>query len=676
MSSDGHVSDRSLSRSRSDADESDGVETGAEEVSHQGVTHNRQRDHVAESASSADEGSLDEEDGDLSGQNNSAGEESDGGEIEDPEEPGNNVKLGARVTRGDTSEEGDTSDDEQHTSLDQEPPSHQVPPEDSEYEAESGNSSDGQSEIEPLPSVDDARGSSKKSRKRKSPTSLTDENPEPRPLKKTKRPFNRAYLDLLNEDIEHAAAQFVPRDYDPHDERIAMPASQVGMTVWTAMEKECFFEALGRLGRDDAAGIARRIRTKGEMEVRQYMKLLQDGLALRRQQHELDAMELADFPAAIELSHDCCQALEKAADSIALRQEHSEKAMELPKYGADWLVTQENCRNDSDGEPEGNLSGAATFFNTPNYLKLSERLFMNGPSVETNWRSVDEDPPSIRRTTLGDFHSLAVTLTRRLVAASIFMATSRIRAERGYKPNKANILREKDVHAAALSLGLGAGPQSSLARLPRRLGLQVYEEPPKTTDDDSREVREPMDYDDVEAALDVGGQGGVRRIRREMGRIALSSDEDSVNSDSEIKEEAEADSILSEGSAQDESESGDEEDEEDEDVRAEADEVIFHSAVDQPQTKRDRQALFRRIKAEKEQERYADAVDAQATYQEEGRMWGLLGQPPPEPLVDPGSPPSTRRLKISVDAAYSVGKDWRAKTRVMSQWESQYQLHG
>ncbi|ROW05764.1 hypothetical protein VMCG_05300 [Cytospora schulzeri] len=652
MSSDGHASDHS----HSVVDESDELKSEAEEVTRQRTTHHRQGDQTAQSSPSTDEGSLDEEDEEVSAGHNHA------------------------VAKVDTAEEGDISDDGQHPSQNQEPPSHQVPSEDSEYsphEAESGDSTDGQSEVGLVSKANDVRRTPKKSRKRKSPTSLTDGgDTEPRPLKKTKGPFNRAYLDLLNEDIEHAAAQYVPPHgtHDPYDERKGMPASQVGMTVWTPMEKERFFEALGRLGRDDAAGIARRVRTKGEMEVRQYLKLLRDGLALRRQQHELDPLELADFPAATELSHDCCRALEAAADSVALRQEHSEKAVELPRYGADWLVTQENCKGngDGDGEPEGSSSVPAMFFNTPNYLKLSERLFMNGSTTDTNWRSVDGDPPSIRRTTLGDFHSLAVTLTRRLVAASIYMATSRIRAERGYKPNKPSVLREKDVHAAALSLGLGTETQSFLARCPRRLGLHVYEEPPKTTDGDSGEVREPMDYDDVETALDGSGPRALRRVRHEMERIALSSEDDAMYPDSEGENKADTASGKSESGTSDEDES----DEEDEDIKAEADEVIFYSAVDQPQTKRDRQALFRRIKAEREQERYADAVDAQATYQEESRMWGLLGQPPPEPLVDPGSPPSGRRLKISVDAAYSVGKDWRAKTKVMRQWESQYRPHG
>lgn len=664
MSSDGHASDRSRS---SIVDESDDVVTEAGEASHQESTNDRQR------SPTVDEETSNEEDGHVTGHTHRAGEESDDVEMDQYGNPGDDVLTGSQVGGSDTSEEGDALDEDQHLSPDQGPPSHQVPSEDSRYsprDTESINSADGQSEVESGPRVEGVRARSKNRRKRKSPTaeadpSLTDRGTMTRPLKKVKGPFKRAYLDLLNEDIEHAAAQYVPARHDSYSERMGMPASQVGMTVWTPLEKERFFEALGRLGRDNAAGIALRIRTKGEMEVRQYMKLLRDGLALRRKQGELDTLELADFPAAIELSHECCQALEGAADNIALRQEHSEKTVERNKHGSGWLLTQENSRNQDGGGAEGSLSDPAMVFNIPNYLSLSERLFMNGPSEQTNWKSIEEDAPSIRRTTLDDLNSLALTLTRRLVAASIFMASSRIRAERGYKANKPDVVRKKDVHATALSLGLGTEARSLLASCPRRLGLHVYEEPPKATDDEARGGVEPMAYEDVEAALGVGGKGTLSRIEREVDDITLSSDEDPVFSDAR-GDEVSPDSDESDGN----------ESEGEEEIKAEADEAIFYSAVDPPQTKRDRQVLLRRIKAEQEQEKHADAVDAKATYHEEGRMWALLGQPPPEPLADPGSPPSGRRMKIRVDAAYSVGKDWRAKTKVMSRWESQYQRHG
>ncbi|KAI3397737.1 hypothetical protein diail_10390 [Diaporthe ilicicola] len=510
-------------------------------------------------------------------------------------------------------------------------------------------------------------------RKRKSPPGA-DGDSDFKPLKSAKGPFNRAFLDMLNEDIEHAAAQYVPLSRETKDERICLPESQIGMVTWTAMEKERFFEALGRLGRDDTPGIARRIRTKGEMEVRQYLKLLQDALSQRRRQNELGPLELADFPAAVELSHECCQALDEAADSLALRQEKSEQTTEQHKLGNDWLITQDNCKDAAQDETVDSVLPPASVLNVPNWLHISKRLFMNGTSEERNWQSLDGDRPSIRRATLEDFYSLALTLTRRLVAATIYMASSRSRAERGYNPEVRSKVRQQDVRAAALSLGLRTQKQPVLAACARRLGLKVYEDPPKPSEEENG--REPMSYYAVEKALGMGGQRDISKIRDEMRRITLHSDEQPVSLHAPAYTEGETDSVDSDDAYTPDGVEDEEDEDEDEDIRAEAEEITLYSAVDKPQTQRDRETLFRRIKAEREQEAYACAVDAQATYQEERRMWEVLGRQPPQPLVDPGLPPAGRRLKTPVDAAYSVGKDWRAHTKVASEWESRARLHG
>lgn len=518
----------------------------------------------------------------------------------------------------------------------------------------------------------DNSGQPSSPRKRKSPAGAHGDS-DFRPLKKAKGSFNRAYLAILNEDIEHAVAQYVPHGRETKDERMSLPSSQIGMVTWTSMEKERFFEALGRLGRDDTPGIARRVRTKGEIEVRQYLMLLQDGLAQRQRRNELDPLELADFPAAVELSHECCEALDEVADSLALRQENFEQTAEQHKHGADWLVTQEKCEDDARDEAvEGDLVPSSVL-NAPRWLQMSERLFMNGTTEESNWQSIDGDYPSIRHATLNDFYSVALTLTRRLVTATMFIASSRIRVESGYNPDIKSEVRRKDVRAAALSLGLRTEKQQVLAGSARRLGLHVYEVPPKPSEEEDGATMMP--YDAVEHALGMGGRRNMSRIRRQVQRIELSSDDEAPPRHAPAHREIETDSADSDDDPPSDEEY-DESEDEDEDVRAEADEIMLYSTVDQPQTKRDRETLFRRIKAERQQESYADAVDAQATYQEERRMWEMLGRNPTQPLVDPGLPPAGRRLKVSVGAAYSVGKDWRAHTKVVSEWEYHSQLHG
>lgn len=516
-----------------------------------------------------------------------------------------------------------------------------------------------------------------------------------RPKKRATGPILPAYLDLLNEDILHAASQCVPHDLHQHDERVSLPKSQIGMTVWSTMEKERFFEALARLGRDDVPGIALRIRTKGEMEVRQYMKLLQDSIAQRHQLDELPPLSLADFPAAVEISHECCEALEEMADYLAARQDHFETTVEQEKHGTRWLVSQETCKEmaeegeddaeeeaEEGGEKEANPWETSNIFNVPKWLMLSERFFMNAPSEDGNWQTVDGGTPSVRLSTLDDFRSLALTLSRRLVAASLYTANSRVRAERRYRLHIENFVRDKDVHAAAVSLGLPTRKPPLLKSI-RKLGLHVYgeQDPPKPGEDTERT---PLSHEAVEDALaDLGGppQPSVSRVRRQMERIALSSDESSSWSDSPAQGASSSSDTEAGPPGDDKSDEAvkrepeeEEEAEEDPDVVAEANEAILYCALDPPQTKRDRQALFRRIKAEREQEAHAEAVDAQASYQEERLLWDVLGRRPPASLADPGTPGNLRRLsaKQSVGAGYLVGKDWRAKTRMVSEWETQY----
>lgn len=563
------------------------------------------------------------------------------------------------------------SEEENGPSRSQLPPSYQVPPGiDSESSSPATGSVDGSDsagrKIKEELSTKHVPQSKEKSRKRKksiheAAVEAADDNSELQPVKKTKKSIKRAYLDMLNQDIEYAASQGCPTDHEREDGRVVLPASQIGLTLWSSMEKELFFEALGRLGRDDTAGIAERIRSKGEMEVRQYLKLLQDALNHRRQQRELGPLGLEDFPSAMEISDECCQALDEVADSIAMKQERAECADEEHDCGPNWLVSHENYKS-LEAEAEEDTSKSAGVFRIKEWLSLSERFFMNAPNAQGNWHIVDGQAPSIRLTTLDEFRSLVVTLTKRLVAASHYMAMTRIRSESGYNQEVRAFVRSKDVQAAALSLGM-ATQKPPLTGCIKRLGLSVYENPPKPDEDCEME---PMSVYDVDAALGIDVPRNVSHIRPQIGRITL-SDESSLSPDSSVESVVESVEESDDGSSPDDSGS-----EEEEDIRAEADEALLYSAVDPPQTKRGREALYRRIKAEMEQEGYADAVDAQKSYQEEMRMWELMGQPPPENFIDPGSPPAGRKVNLSVDNDYSVGKDWRAKTRAMSEWEAQY----
>lgn len=486
---------------------------------------------------------------------------------------------------------------------------------------------------------------------------LLDHNDQQRPSKRVKGTITREYLDLLNIEIQDSAFQYVP-----DDGRSTLPASQIGLISWTSTEKEIFFEALSRLGRDDVPGIASRIRTKGVMEVRQYMKLLDDALTQRKQHNELASLELVDFPAAVEIGTDCSDILEDAADALAGRQENHEEGYERQKWGDDFVLTTKNCEEleeeleEEDGQEH--QSSPFTLFHLPVWLKLSETVFLNSAQEDNNWEFVSDERPSIRLTALEDFHSLALSMTTRLITSASYITESRIRAKRALYPTKTrDIVKRRDMEAAIASLGLTPTRTNFWGKCPRRLGLHVYEERPHRKDTQV----EPFTYDEVEQELGV---------KDDIGSFHSEWEGSSISSDSSLAEDIEGkDDVL-------EDETSIIWNSEDEDVKDEANEVLLHSAVDRPQTTRERQTLVSRIKAEREQETCADVMDAHATYKEEKRMWNLLGKQPPEPLEKPTVQVADRRTKGSVGDVYSTGQDWRQHTQYFSEWEYDFNPHG
>ncbi|KAK0629973.1 hypothetical protein B0T17DRAFT_461980, partial [Bombardia bombarda] len=272
------------------------------------------------------------------------------------------------------------------------------------------------------------------------------------------------YMNLLNEDIQDAAERFVPSE-----EPQKLEPSQIGLTYWTGEEKELFFEALARIGSSDAAKIAARIKTKSEFEVAQYLELLHDGVPsdISAKVNPREPVAPADLPAAIELSQACCSALEQAADALSLRQDEAEDREEAGRWGRNsWLITT------------GDLRPAMELFVVPNWLLLSERVFMNASFPEYNWTSMSDDKPAIRATALEDLYSLVVSITSRIIAAAIYVGQNRDRAIRAEYPEAQGVVHKGDVKAAVLSLGLGLkrDRREFWARCPRRLRLDVRDD--------------------------------------------------------------------------------------------------------------------------------------------------------------------------------------------------------
>ncbi|KAB5540445.1 hypothetical protein GE09DRAFT_1137211 [Coniochaeta sp. 2T2.1] len=491
--------------------------------------------------------------------------------------------------------------------------------------------------------------------------------------------FNHGYLTILNTDIEDAAAQYVS-----HEEQ-HLPSSQTGMTHWTSVEKELFFGALSRLGKDDLRGIARRIRTKGELEVRQHLKLLQETASAQRRERKLMPTCPEDIDAAIEIGPQCNAALEEAADALATRQETYEESLERKKWGDDWLITPFNYRRIQAAASEDMPS--VELFRLSSWLELPERVFMNANFPENNWQHVADENPSIRSTALEDFHSLAVSVTKRLVAATIYVAQSRIRAKRelGAKEQAKEVVWAKDVEAAALSIGLKTNSKRFWAGCARRLRLDVYDDDDRDDDDNDADAEsaanseggdEPKTYDEVEAAL-----GGVRdkdplappADESEDEDLVSLSDTPSLDELSDIEEQPPPPQQFEPTSAQppiEEDEPDLDLDISEEAVRSETKELLLYTAQENPPTTRTRQAAEYRIRNELQHVAYADALDAKASQREEKRLWEMLGRDPPDGTVKVKVPDrAPRRIMASVDDMYPSAGDWRDGVRYVGEWE-------
>ncbi|KAK3353559.1 hypothetical protein B0T25DRAFT_454619 [Lasiosphaeria hispida] len=487
-----------------------------------------------------------------------------------------------------------------------------------------------------------------------------------RPFKRIRGFFNFGYLDLLNTDIQDASAWFVPHNgFDLPN----LPNSRIGLTSWTTAEKAIFFEALSRLGPDDYAGIAARIGTKGELEVAQYLRLLADtATATRRQAGGLKSVMLADVPAAIELSQECCNAMEKAADALSVKQEAHEKAIEKKRWGEqNWLIAPSNHDEiEQDAPPQ---LKSVEIFRVGRWLELSEHVFMNSSVAEYNWMGVSDDEPAIRATALEDFYSIVASLTRRIVSASIYESESRIRAMKSSNSKVQSIVWRKDVETAVLSLGLSTNSHKFWAKAARRLKLEVLNDEDWDGSVNYKEEEvEVVSYDDVEKVLGEVGN-------HDMPGVGLDSETSSEDEDAGMSDASSTVTDIEDGGAT--SRSGDKmaKDGAQDDVQREADELFVFTALDYSKSTRTKTAVKKRIRALQAEEAYADLVDARATYHEEERLWKLLDRTPAVELATPGVsgvPPQRKRQPIDdFLCTTSVGKGgWReAVGAAAAKWE-------
>jgi RNA polymerase I-specific transcription initiation factor RRN5 len=497
--------------------------------------------------------------------------------------------------------------------------------------------------------------------------------------KRPKGPYNDSYRQLLNQEISDALVT-------PTEPNGKLLQSQIGVTVWTPNEKESFFTALSRLGKDNVREIASRIGSKTEFEVQEYIQLLRQGLLEKTtKEPRRQLLGFTDMPAAVQISQECCDELEKAADALASRQNRYEEQKEQQKRGDSWLLNsdvnlwvEEHLADEGGSNNLREVLPAAELLNLCNWLELSTRVFMNPapPREGENWQSLVEpgERPSIRATAFADFHRLAVSVTKRLVSTTIFCTMSRLRAMDLRSFNRYDIVKPADVQAAAKIIGLEVSSHRFWRNCPRRCNLNIVKSTSAVAGDQS-----PMDYDEVEDVLNktrTNSQPAAPSDRKadRPGLSASGSPETSFTAFSD----SESSSMFQHGSDSDAN--GHDEDPPDRDlaveymqgVELEYSELINPSGSEFEHPHNHKKTKKRKIMAREAlylaHAEYIEALDVQASLIEEQRLWKILKQEPPfaikpEEVNLPKRPIQERKGEDEL-------RDWRDQIEFWSQWET------
>jgi RNA polymerase I-specific transcription initiation factor RRN5 len=513
----------------------------------------------------------------------------------------------------------------------------------------------------------------------------------------------RSYLALLNAEIADCVAVRALSRLGPAQ----LATTQLGLTIWTGEEKEVFFEALSRRGRDDLPGIAATVGTKTEVEVALYLRLLQDAVHKRRQ--SMGRLALAGpegVEAAVELSAPCVAALEGAADALQARMDRKEEAEEIRRWGEDrWLITQSNYRSleeaadDLDSNMSPRLRTLMHLFRVGTWLRLPRRLFMNASYQEGCWATLSaiDSPPAIRTTALQDFQSLTLALSRKIIVSALWVAQSRIRAREGTRKTVSYVVTRKDIKAAVEILGLNtAGRKGNWrqfwAGAARRLRLDVVDEPAAGDDGDSGvdDAAEPdtMSYEAVESALGLEAAMSGHEFGHDVGHEEVSTSDEGFYIKSESDDTSDAFSSSNDEQQQVSDQSHPEISQQgehgQESVDDEANELMLFSAVEFPADAAGRRAVRRQIRHERLVEARADQLDMAVSLEEESALWAMLAATPPEGLLASleketqttenvaGTEGRNRRKEyLDVASFYPAAVDWRKETAYVSEWEAE-----
>lgn len=473
------------------------------------------------------------------------------------------------------------------------------------------------------------------------------------PRKKyAKAVYNDRYRKLLNRVVNDVIQQAPSAELEErHD-------SQIGAVAWSVQEKESFFESIQRLGCHDLAAISRTVGTKTELEILQFISLLEAASThqqLRdRQKALLDASTLS---AAFEISDDCGAALEAAADTLALYQNRENERREKQRHGSHWLLTPKLAkrihlclRKDPNGEAKiAETVPSAVLLDLKAFLDLSSRLFMNSGDQDHNWRSfVDSrERPSIFFTAFSDLTYLVLSVTERLVQTAIFLAMSRLRAVEAstYIPSK--YVTKQDIRAALAIVGMKADAKEYWIGVAERCKLNIIERRGRVR---KRKVSgRQLDYAEVVEVLSKDRNQRVSRSR------STSKDQSSDYSD------------MSESSSMGTSHSGSIAANLQPESTSEEDMPSSPALSDSKLTFASPEDVCSQNRLDHAQLAYMSALDHRNSLEEEQRLWALLEKAPtsqihPEAIVVPKNPGPERKTSKDLQR-------WRTTIDYGAEWE-------
>ncbi|KAI9886660.1 MAG: Electron transfer flavoprotein alpha-subunit [Watsoniomyces obsoletus] len=509
------------------------------------------------------------------------------------------------------------------------------------------------------------------------------------PTLKKRKPSQPTSVELYRELLNSYITSLSPSSQSHFNEEglLRGRTTQIGLTLWTPQEKQKFFHSLSVLGKDNIESIALRIGpSKSPLETKSYIQHLEKGLeehCFHAGDYRLLSSPL-DQPAALEISSECCKALEREADFLNDLLERDDWTKDGKKWGH-YVVLDEGIARDVElaiSEEEGGDDGvrrvkevvpAAELLRLQTWLELSKGVFMNPgyPREEENWRNVgmedgdsrdEEDGPKIHFTAFQDFANLTVGVTERLVQAALLSAESRCKViGDDEKDVDLPMVRMEDVHAGCKLLKIPHTSREVWIGAPRRAGVGVY----RLIKEWEGHVEDAkiMRYEDVEDEL------SGRRIWKEVmnGKSKSGVKDEGKHSASSSKKRREDDDREGDSSSYEEDDSGSdysnssksstssstknerraEEEEaqshedgyetEDEEEEQEKTDDLYSTDSETNYTKngRYRRKVHNRLEILRAQDRYMELIDQKASGIEEKRLWkDVLCRTPPPPVEE------------------------------------------